>query len=76
MMSGQPVEDAAPLTASLLSLPTENRLAEQKPVFFVFEDAYWIDPTTLELLELTVERVPETAVLMLITYRSELDELS
>ena len=28
-LSGQPVEDAAPPTASLLSLPTENRLAEQ-----------------------------------------------
>jgi class 3 adenylate cyclase/tetratricopeptide (TPR) repeat protein len=48
-------------------------LAEQRPVLFVFEDAHWIDPTTLELLEMTVERVPEAAVLMVITYRPEFD---
>ena len=28
-------------------------LAERQPVLFVFEDAHWIDPTTLEVLELT-----------------------
>src|SRR6516164_2473888 len=32
-------------------------LACQKPVVMVFEDAHWIDPTSRELLDLTVDRV-------------------
>src|SRR5215468_4990183 len=32
-------------------------LARQQPVVMVFEDAHWIDPTSRELLDLTVERV-------------------
>ena len=48
-------------------------LAEREPVLFVFEDAHWIDPTTMELLELIIERAPDIAVLMLITYRPEFE---
>jgi predicted ATPase len=48
-------------------------LAEQQPVLFLFEDAHWIDPTTRELLDLAVERVPDAAVLMLITHRPEFE---
>jgi hypothetical protein len=29
----------------------------QQPVIMVFEGAHWIDPTSRELLDLTVERV-------------------
>src|SRR5215469_16357187 len=32
-------------------------LARQQPVVMIFEDAHWIDPTSRELLDLTVERV-------------------
>jgi predicted ATPase len=32
-------------------------LAAQQPVLMVFEDAHWIDPTTIELFELVIERV-------------------
>ena len=32
-------------------------MARQHPVLMVFEDAHWIDPTSRELLDLTVERV-------------------
>jgi class 3 adenylate cyclase len=32
-------------------------LARQKPVLMLFEDAHWADATSLELLDLTVERV-------------------
>lgn len=44
-------------------------LASQRPVFFVMEDAHWIDPTTLELIDLCLERVARSRVLMLITAR-------
>ncbi|MCZ6860667.1 MAG: AAA family ATPase, partial [Alphaproteobacteria bacterium] len=46
-------------------------LAAQQPVLFIFEDAHWIDPTSLELLELAVERIKDLPVLMIITYRPE-----
>ena len=41
----------------------------QKPVLWVIEDAHWIDPTTLELIELALDRVQGTRVLVLITAR-------
>ena len=46
-------------------------LAAQQPVFLIFEDVHWIDPTSLELLAAAVEQVPRLRVLMLITARSE-----
>jgi class 3 adenylate cyclase/predicted ATPase len=44
-------------------------LAACKPVLWVVEDAHWIDPTTLELLELALDCVQGTNVLLLITAR-------
>ena len=41
------------------------------PVLMVVEDVHWIDPTFRELLELIIDRVPELAVLCLITFRPE-----
>jgi len=46
-------------------------LAAQQPVLFIFEDAHWIDPTSLELLELTVALVEKLRVLAVFTYRPE-----
>jgi class 3 adenylate cyclase/tetratricopeptide (TPR) repeat protein len=46
-------------------------LAARRPVFMIFEDIHWIDPTSLELLATTVEHVPQLRVLLLITTRSE-----
>ena len=37
----------------------------------VFEDAHWIDPTSRELLDLTVERVRSLPVLLIVTFRPE-----
>src|SRR6202790_5179684 len=37
----------------------------------VFEDAHWIDPTSRELLDLTVDRVRRLPVLLAITFRPE-----
>ena len=48
-----------------------DRLAVQQPIFLVFEDVHWIDPTSLELLARAVEQVPRLRVLMLITARPE-----
>ncbi len=46
-------------------------LAAQEPMLVLFEDVHWIDPTSLELLDLTVDRVPALPVLLLITFRPE-----
>jgi predicted ATPase len=42
-------------------------LARQQAVVMVFEDAHWIDPTSRELLDLTVERVRSLPVLLIMT---------
>jgi tetratricopeptide (TPR) repeat protein len=48
-------------------------LARQRPVLFVFEDAQWVDQTSLELLERAAERVPNLPTLMVITFRPEFE---
>ena len=45
--------------------------ARRRPVLMVFEDAHWIDPTSRELLDLTVDRVRHLPMLLAITFRSE-----
>ena len=45
--------------------------ARHQPVLMVFEDAHWIDPTSRELLDLTVERVRRLPVLLMVTFRPE-----
>src|SRR5207248_2243965 len=46
-------------------------LTRQRPVLMVFEDAHWIDPTSRELIDLTVNRVARLPVLLVITFRPE-----
>ncbi|MBV8505774.1 MAG: AAA family ATPase, partial [Alphaproteobacteria bacterium] len=46
-------------------------LARPQPVIMLFEDAHWIDPTSRELLDLTVERVGTLPVLLIVTFRPE-----
>jgi predicted ATPase len=46
-------------------------LARQQPVVMLFEDAHWIDPTSRELLDLTVERVRTLPVLLIVTFRPD-----
>ena len=48
-------------------------LAGAQPVLMIFEDAHWIDPSTLEVLGAVIERVRETPVLIVITYRPEFE---
>src|SRR4029077_7289710 len=45
--------------------------ARRRPVLMGFEDVHWIDPTSRELLDLTVDRVRRLPVLLVITFRPE-----
>ena len=40
-------------------------LAAHQPVLMVFEDVRWNDPTSRELLDLIVDRLPTLAVLLI-----------
>jgi predicted ATPase len=46
-------------------------LASRQPVFVVFEDVHWIDPTSLEALSRTIERIRSIPALLAVTFRSE-----
>jgi predicted ATPase len=46
-------------------------LAARQPVLIVWEDVHWSDPTSRELLDLTVDRIPTLRVLVIITFRPE-----
>jgi predicted ATPase len=54
--------------ALLTQLEAESR---RRPVLVIFEDVHWIDPTSRELLDLTVDRVRRLPVLLAITFRPE-----
>src|SRR6516165_3568375 len=45
--------------------------ARRRPVLMVFEDAHWIDPTSRELMDLTIDRVRHLPMLLAITFRPE-----
>jgi class 3 adenylate cyclase len=45
--------------------------ARGRPVLMVFEDAHWIDPTSREMLDLTIDRVRRLPVLLAITFRPD-----
>jgi predicted ATPase/class 3 adenylate cyclase len=52
-------------------LRQHQRLAERRPVLVLFEDLHWLDPTSLELLTLLVERMARWRVLVVLTARPE-----
>jgi class 3 adenylate cyclase len=45
------------------------KATNRKPMLWVIEDVHWIDPTTLELMEFALDRVPGTRVFVLMTAR-------
>jgi TOMM system kinase/cyclase fusion protein len=47
------------------------RIAAQQPVLFVIEDLHWVDPSTLELLNLLVDQGPTARILALFTCRPD-----
>jgi len=48
-------------------------LARQQPVLVVCEDMHWADATTLELFDLTVDRIRGLPILVLMTFRPEFE---
>ena len=46
-------------------------LARSRPVLIVVEDGHWIDPTSRELLELTLNLASQLPLLLVITFRPE-----
>jgi class 3 adenylate cyclase/tetratricopeptide (TPR) repeat protein len=48
-------------------------LARRTPLLMIFEDAHWVDPTSLEALSRTVDRMRDLSVLLIVTYRNEFD---
>ena len=48
-------------------------LARRQPILLSFEDVHWADATSLELLDLTVERMRQLPVLALFTFRPEFE---
>jgi tetratricopeptide (TPR) repeat protein/ABC-type transport system involved in cytochrome c biogenesis ATPase subunit len=48
-------------------------LARRRPILLLFEDLHWADATSLELLDLAIERVRQLPVLALFTFRPDLE---
>jgi predicted ATPase len=46
-------------------------LAANQPVLFIVEDLHWVDPSTLELLNLLIDYVATAGILILLTSRPE-----
>ena len=79
---GLPVDRYPPLESSPLrqKAATAGLLADllvarskERPLAILFEDAHWIDASSLELLEELVVRLPETRILLIVTHRPEFD---
>ncbi len=46
-------------------------LARLRPVLTIFEDVHWIDPTSLEALSRTVDRIKTLPILLIVTFRPD-----
>jgi len=46
-------------------------LSEGQPLLGVLEDVHWVDPTTLELIDVLRDRLPASRILFVLTYREE-----
>jgi len=58
---------AEALTAQL------DALSKSNPVLMIFEDVHWIDPTSIEALGHTVDRLKALRVLLIVTHRPEFE---
>jgi predicted ATPase len=48
-------------------------LTRSGPVLMIFEDAHWADPSSLELLGRTLDRITTVRVLLIVTFRPEFE---
>src|SRR4029077_2650783 len=46
-------------------------LSSQHPVLMIFEDVHWIDPTSLEALNRSIDRIRTLPALLIVTFRPE-----
>ena len=59
---------------TLEALTTQlETLSRSSPVLMIFEDVHWIDPTSLETLGRTVDRITGVGLLLIITHRPEFE---
>jgi class 3 adenylate cyclase/predicted ATPase len=68
-LASAPQQRRQRMLEALLSLV--EALARLEPVLIVFEDVHWIDPTSMEALGLAVERIAKHRVLLIVTFRPE-----
>ena len=70
-LSLSPIQQRRRTLAALLD--QFEGLARKQPVLLLCEDVHWADATSLELLDLTVERMRQLPVLALFTFRPEFE---
>ena len=77
-ISSQNHREQLELTPQQIKNRTINTLVDmllafalQRPTVCVFEDAHWLDPSTLELLELILSRIDHARVLLIVSCRPE-----
>jgi class 3 adenylate cyclase/predicted ATPase len=51
-----------------------RELAEDEPLLFVVEDLHWVDPSTLEFVQLLMHQTPTMPLLVLLTHRPSLQQ--
>lgn len=66
-----PAQQRAQLMKALLENLREQ--SREKPLLLVVEDVHWIDPTSLELLELVLEELADQRIMVLATTRPSFD---
>ncbi len=68
-IAGSPQKQREKTQAALVAWLVEE--AEQRPVYMVWEDLHWADPSTLEVLTLVLKQVPITRLCIVLTFRPE-----
>jgi class 3 adenylate cyclase/tetratricopeptide (TPR) repeat protein len=70
--------ELAALTSQQIKNRTVSKLVDmvlafsaQRPTLCIFEDIHWIDPSTLELLELIINQINRARVLLIVSHRPE-----
>jgi len=64
-----PQKQKEKMRAALVAWTIEE--AEKAPVYYVWEDLHWADPSSLEGLPLLLDQVPTTRILAMLTFRPE-----